>query len=47
MLSSWAIPHHREMEGYESELFMSYFKPKGVCPGDIEILEGGYASGFR
>ena len=38
---------YREMEGYESELFMSYFKPNGVCPGDLEILEGGHASGFR
>jgi len=38
---------HREMEGYESELFLSYFAKGGVCPGDIEILQGGNASGFR
>eukprot|EP00802_Teleaulax_amphioxeia_P015053 Tamp_15136.p1 GENE.Tamp_15136~~Tamp_15136.p1 ORF type:complete len:248 (-),score=72.02 Tamp_15136:311-1054(-) len=35
------------MEGSESELFMSYFQSGGVCPGDLEILEGGYDSGFR
>jgi len=38
---------YREMEGSESELFLSYFQPGGVCAGAIEILEGGHASGFR
>jgi len=38
---------YREMEGYESDLFLSYFGSGGVCPGSIQILEGGHASGFR
>ena len=37
----------REMEGFESELFLSYFRPGGPCPGDLTLLEGGYATGFR
>ena len=38
---------YREMEGYESELFLSYFAADGPCPGSITLLEGGYDSGFR
>lgn len=38
---------YRECEGYESALFMSYWGPKGVCPGDIQYLDGGHESGFR
>jgi len=35
------------MEGYESELFLSYFSIGGVCPGSLHILDGGNPSGFR
>mmetsp|Transcript_15686 Transcript_15686/g.39427 ORF Transcript_15686/g.39427 Transcript_15686/m.39427 type:complete len:384 (+) Transcript_15686:38-1189(+) len=38
---------HREIEGFESKLFLSYFSDKGPCPGGVRYLEGGYASGFR
>mmetsp|Transcript_47381 Transcript_47381/g.108044 ORF Transcript_47381/g.108044 Transcript_47381/m.108044 type:complete len:391 (+) Transcript_47381:53-1225(+) len=38
---------YREMEGFESDLFLSYFKEKGVCPGGLRYLEGGFESGFR
>eukprot|EP00282_Hemiselmis_andersenii_P011265 CAMPEP_0114120768 /NCGR_PEP_ID=MMETSP0043_2-20121206/6829_1 /TAXON_ID=464988 /ORGANISM="Hemiselmis andersenii, Strain CCMP644" /LENGTH=376 /DNA_ID=CAMNT_0001213421 /DNA_START=41 /DNA_END=1168 /DNA_ORIENTATION=- len=38
---------HRETEGFESSLFLSYFTDKGPCPGGIHYLSGGYASGFR
>ena len=38
---------YRECEGYESELWLSYFKPGGVCAGDIQLLAGGHDSGFR
>jgi len=34
---------HREIEAHESELFLSYFAPKG----GIRVLEGGIASGFN
>jgi gelsolin len=32
---------HREVEGHESELFMSYF------PNGLQLMEGGAESGFR
>jgi len=38
---------YREMERFESELFLSYFQPGGGGAGVIEILEGGHASVFR
>jgi gelsolin len=38
---------YREMEGFESDLFLSYFAPCGACPGGITLLEGGHTSGFR
>ena len=38
---------HRECEGQESALFLSYFSDAGACPGGIRYLEGGIASGFR
>lgn len=34
---------HREVEGHESELFLSYFASKG----GIRVLEGGIESGFH
>jgi hypothetical protein len=38
---------HRECEGQESALFLSYFSDTGVCPGGVRYLEGGIESGFR
>lgn len=34
---------HREVQDSESELFLSYFQPRG----GLRILNGGYESGFR
>ncbi len=34
---------HREVQGHESELFVSYFADQG----GVRILEGGFESGFN
>lgn len=42
MLGGAAV-QHREVQGHESELFLSYFQKKG----GIRLLEGGVESGFK